>query len=198
MKEFRGRVAVVTGAASGIGLGMAKALCAEGARVVLADIEQAPLTEATAQLRDSGADVTPVCCDVANEASMDALRDRGQLRFAGAVHFGDIVSGAVPSPNGFTRDVGGGAKRAVATMIDSDPLSATYGHGTFTVGWEASADGAIQEYNVEILNAPNFTVGAISAQNRADSSTRPIVVGNRVYDRENNTIIPMGSVVSAT
>ncbi|MDG2336224.1 MAG: SDR family NAD(P)-dependent oxidoreductase [Myxococcota bacterium] len=100
MKELRGRVAVVTGAASGIGLGMAKALCAEGARVVLADIEQAPLTEATAQLRDSGADVTSVCCDVANEASMDDLRDE-TLAAYGAVHVlcnNAGVAGGLPLP----------------------------------------------------------------------------------------------------
>tara|TARA_R110000765_G_scaffold2677_4_gene8348 strand:+ start:6973 stop:10422 length:3450 start_codon:yes stop_codon:yes gene_type:complete len=130
-------------------------------------------------------------------ASMDALRNRGQLRFVGAVHFGAIVSGAVPSPNGFTRDRGGGATLLVDTQIDYDPESATYGHGTFNNGWSVADDGAIQEYNVEILNAASFAVGAIGLQNRVDSSQRLPKVGDRVYDRENNTIIPMGTKVSA-
>ena len=130
-------------------------------------------------------------------ASMDALRNRGQLRFVGAVHFGAIVSGPVPSPNGFTRDRGGGATLLIDTMIDYDPLSPTYGHGTFNNGWSTGADGAIQEYNVEILNAPTYTVGGIGVENRADNSTRPLAVGDRVYDRQNNTIIPMGSKVKS-
>ena len=100
MKELRDRVAVVTGAASGIGLGMARALADEGAKIVLADIEQGPLSEAAAQLRESGADITPVCCDVSDESSMDALRDE-TLAAYGAVHVlcnNAGVGGGLPLP----------------------------------------------------------------------------------------------------
>ena len=64
MKELKGKVAVVTGAASGIGFGLAERFCAEGMRVVMADIEQAPLNDASKRLADTGATVLPVLTDV--------------------------------------------------------------------------------------------------------------------------------------
>ena len=57
MKEFRDRVAVVTGAASGIGRGLAERFAAEGMKVVLADIEEDALRLAEAEFREKGADV---------------------------------------------------------------------------------------------------------------------------------------------
>ena len=54
MQEFEGRVAVVTGAASGIGFATAARLAQEGMRVVLADIERAPLEAAVAKLQGEG------------------------------------------------------------------------------------------------------------------------------------------------
>ncbi|MDG2050437.1 MAG: SDR family NAD(P)-dependent oxidoreductase [Myxococcota bacterium] len=85
MQDLRDRVAVVTGAASGIGRGMARALVEEGAKVVLADVEAAPLEETAAEMRASGGDVQPVCCDVSDAAAMDHLRDE-TLNAFGAVH----------------------------------------------------------------------------------------------------------------
>src|SRR5215510_11197243 len=57
MEQFEGKVAVVTGAASGIGLGMARRFAREKLRVVLADIEAPALEEARAELEKSGAEV---------------------------------------------------------------------------------------------------------------------------------------------
>ena len=51
MREFRGRVAVVTGGASGIGRAMATRFAAEGMRLVLADIEEAALAAAVDDFR---------------------------------------------------------------------------------------------------------------------------------------------------
>ena len=56
MKEFRGRVAVVTGAASGIGYAMAQRFAGEGMKVVLADIQADALEEAEGTLRASWAE----------------------------------------------------------------------------------------------------------------------------------------------
>ena len=75
MKELRGAIAVVTGAASGIGRATAGQLAERGARVVLADIEQAPLEEAAADLRARGLDAIGVQADVTKWDSMAALRD---------------------------------------------------------------------------------------------------------------------------
>ena len=80
-----GRVAVVTGAASGIGLGLARRFAAEGLRVVLADVEEPALAKAAASIAESGASVLAVATDVADRRSVEALRDAALSRF-GAVH----------------------------------------------------------------------------------------------------------------
>src|ERR1700722_11872558 len=80
-----GRVAVVTGAASGIGLGLAERFAAEGMHVVMADVEEPALTKAASALADAGASVLPVTTDVASLAAVEALRDSALAAF-GAVH----------------------------------------------------------------------------------------------------------------
>lgn len=80
-----GRVAVVTGAASGIGLGLAQRFAGEGMRVVLADVEEPALTEAAAKLTSQGATVLPVQTDVADADQVTALREEA-VRAFGAVH----------------------------------------------------------------------------------------------------------------
>jgi NAD(P)-dependent dehydrogenase (short-subunit alcohol dehydrogenase family) len=85
MHTFRGRVAVVTGAASGIGFGLAERFAAEGMRVVLADIEEPPLAAAAQRLRSTGADVVHVRCDVSRAEDVDRLAAEAVSAF-GAVH----------------------------------------------------------------------------------------------------------------
>ncbi len=85
MEHLGGRVAVVTGAAGGIGLGIAQSFVGEGMRVVLADIDEDALSGAVGQLRGAGADVVGVGVDVTDPASVDALADETVHRF-GAVH----------------------------------------------------------------------------------------------------------------
>jgi NAD(P)-dependent dehydrogenase (short-subunit alcohol dehydrogenase family) len=83
MDELSGKVAVVTGGASGIGLAMTRAFLDEGMKVVVADIEADVLAEAVAGLPD-GSEVEAVVCDVADAAQVDALRDRAVERFGTA------------------------------------------------------------------------------------------------------------------
>jgi NAD(P)-dependent dehydrogenase (short-subunit alcohol dehydrogenase family) len=85
MRELSGRVAVVTGAASGIGRGLAERFAAERMKVVLADIEEGPLAAAEGELATAGADVLAVVTDVASRASVDALAAATAERF-GPVH----------------------------------------------------------------------------------------------------------------
>ena len=73
MEELHGRVAVVTGAASGIGLAISEAFVAEGMRVVLADIDGTSLSEAVDRLSAEGAEVHGVVVDVSDSGSVDAL-----------------------------------------------------------------------------------------------------------------------------
>jgi NAD(P)-dependent dehydrogenase (short-subunit alcohol dehydrogenase family) len=100
MENLRDRVAVVTGGASGIGLGMARAFADAGAKLVLADIEPEPLEAAVNALRDAGAEAIGVRCDVADASSVDALRDE-TLSTYGAVHVlcnNAGVGGGTPAP----------------------------------------------------------------------------------------------------
>jgi NAD(P)-dependent dehydrogenase (short-subunit alcohol dehydrogenase family) len=85
MQDFRGRVAVVTGAASGIGRALADRFAAEEMKVVLADIESVPLTAAVEELRATGADAIGVPTDVSRLENIEALADRTIEAF-GAVH----------------------------------------------------------------------------------------------------------------
>jgi NAD(P)-dependent dehydrogenase (short-subunit alcohol dehydrogenase family) len=87
MQDLEGKVAVVTGGASGIGLGLARRFAGERMRVVLADVERATLDEATAELADAfGADnVMGVPTDVRDDEAVDALASAAFERF-GTVH----------------------------------------------------------------------------------------------------------------
>ena len=85
MDELAGRTAVVTGAASGIGLGLSRRLGREGMNLVLADIERAPLDEAAAELRDAGTAVLTVPCDVSDLSQIRALESASRERF-GNIH----------------------------------------------------------------------------------------------------------------
>jgi len=85
MEDLQGKVAVITGGASGIGRAVAERAGAEGMKVVLADIEEGPLKEAVDDLTRNGVEAIGVATDVADGASVRALRDRALDRF-GAVH----------------------------------------------------------------------------------------------------------------
>jgi NAD(P)-dependent dehydrogenase (short-subunit alcohol dehydrogenase family) len=85
MQDFEGKVAVVTGAASGIGLGLAERFAAEGMKVVLADVEAAALDAAVARLRQQERDVIGVLADVSRIEAIEELRDR-TLEAYGGVH----------------------------------------------------------------------------------------------------------------
>jgi NAD(P)-dependent dehydrogenase (short-subunit alcohol dehydrogenase family) len=101
METFRDRVAVITGGAGGIGMAMARAFAARGAKVVLADLDEAALACAVAELEKSGATALGVKTDVSRLDAVAALADAARARF-GAVHivcnnagvatFGEICS----------------------------------------------------------------------------------------------------------
>lgn len=85
METLEGRVAVITGGGSGIGLATARIMAGMGARLVLADIEQGPLDEAVAGLRDRGAEVHGVVCDVSEFDAVTSLADE-TFATMGAAH----------------------------------------------------------------------------------------------------------------
>jgi NAD(P)-dependent dehydrogenase (short-subunit alcohol dehydrogenase family) len=75
VRELAGKVAVVTGAASGIGRATAELMAEQGMRVVLADIERAPLEAAAGALQERGLDAIGVVTDVTKWESVARLRD---------------------------------------------------------------------------------------------------------------------------
>ncbi len=85
MKEFKDRVAVITGAASGIGRAFAARCAEEKMRVVLSDVEASALAQAERELTSQGAIVLAVPTDVSKESDLQALADR-TLRDFGGVH----------------------------------------------------------------------------------------------------------------
>jgi NAD(P)-dependent dehydrogenase (short-subunit alcohol dehydrogenase family) len=85
MHPLEGKVAVVTGGASGIGLALAEAFLAERMAVVLADVDEPRLREQEARLGERGGDVAGVVCDTSSEPSVQALADAVLERF-GAAH----------------------------------------------------------------------------------------------------------------
>jgi len=102
MKNFEGKVAVVTGGASGIGFGLAERAARSGMRVVLADIEKTALDEAAGKLRDAGAEVLAVVTDVAKWEQVAALRDQTLAKFGG-VHL--LCNNAGVSVGGLTWEI---------------------------------------------------------------------------------------------
>jgi len=99
MNNFRGRVAVVTGAASGIGLALTERFVTEGMNVVMADIEAGALATQSERLRRDGATVLPIRVDVSQPGDVERLADETYAAF-GAAHVvcnnaGVAVIGAV-------------------------------------------------------------------------------------------------------
>ncbi len=95
MKTFADRVAVVTGAASGLGRELALRFAREGMKVALADVDAAPLARTEAELEATGAATIAVRCDVSSGADVEALAARTLGAF-GAVHVVCNNAGVAP------------------------------------------------------------------------------------------------------
>jgi NAD(P)-dependent dehydrogenase (short-subunit alcohol dehydrogenase family) len=106
--ELQGKTAVITGGASGIGLAMAQRFGAEGMNVVIADVEQGALNEASDALIDAGITCAAMRCDVSDLASVEALADFAYSEFgnvhilcnnAGVVHRDRVWEASIESWN---------------------------------------------------------------------------------------------------
>ena len=85
MQDFKGKVAVVTGAGSGLGRAIAQRLGREGARLMLADIDDERLHEVGGALDAAGYEVQTLRTDVSKQSQVDGLADLAYERF-GEVH----------------------------------------------------------------------------------------------------------------
>jgi NAD(P)-dependent dehydrogenase (short-subunit alcohol dehydrogenase family) len=95
MEQLAGRVAVVTGAGSGIGRGIAATLAAAGSHVMSADIDAAAARETAAQLAGAGVEVVPVECDVTDREAVEALASNAWAHF-GHVDIAVNDAGVIP------------------------------------------------------------------------------------------------------
>jgi NAD(P)-dependent dehydrogenase (short-subunit alcohol dehydrogenase family) len=81
MKQFDGKVAVVTGGGSGIGEGLSRALAEAGASVIVADIMRDDAETVVAAIRDAGGSAAAAVCDVSDRASVEAMKAEANRRF---------------------------------------------------------------------------------------------------------------------
>ena len=137
MEQFEGKVAVVTGAASGIGRALASAFADVGMKIVLADVEAAALEVAAEELRSTGADVFAVTADVAQAADVDRIGAAAMDVF-GALHV--ACNNAGVSGGGLSWEIDLETWRWI---LDVDLWGVIHGVHTFTPLIIASGGGHI-------------------------------------------------------
>lgn len=163
MKDLTGKTAFVTGAASGIGLGIATRLAQAGVKVVLCDIEEAALETAVAGLKATNADVHGVRADISLKAELQRAADETLARY-GKVHI--LVNNA---------GVGGGGRYGAwddATWewtLDVNLRAVVWGIGIFAPLMESHGEGG------QIVSTASIA-GLISMSSSAYSVTKYGVV----------------------
>ena len=94
MQDFTGKVAIITGAASGVGLGCARAFARAGMRVALCDLRADALEAAVASVRALGAEAIGIPTDVSKKASVEHAADEVTRAF-GKIHVAMNNAGVV-------------------------------------------------------------------------------------------------------
>lgn len=182
MKNFAGKVAFVTGAASGIGLGITKAFIAKGMSVMLADIEPETLASTVETLRQGGANVEGVVCNVADVEAVRAAAQKTIEAF-GKVHVvvnnagvggGSGETGTIPIEDWqWTVDVNlMGVVYGCETFV---PLIKQHGEGGYIVN-TASMAGHIGVAGMAPYNATKFAVVGYSESMNAELAPQGIGV----------------------
>jgi NAD(P)-dependent dehydrogenase (short-subunit alcohol dehydrogenase family) len=168
MKDLVGKTAFVTGAASGIGLGVATALSQAGVRVMLCDIEDAALAKAVEGLKQTNADVDSVKADVSLKAELQAASEAAIARY-GKVHIlvnnAGVVGGA--SYGGWTDGswnwtLGVNLMGVIWGVEIFGPLIESHGEGGHVVNTASIAgltSGSASPYNVSKYGVVGLSEG---------------------------------------
>ena len=205
MEDLAGKVAFVTGGASGIGLAMAQCFAREGAKVVLADIEADALEKAEAELRESGAEVIGARCDVSDPASVAAAAERTIEAF-GKVHVLCNNAGVAPSgamdettPDDWKWCLGVNLMGAVHGVQVLVPKIKAHGEGGHVVN-TASIAGLIALPTLGIYTATKYAIVGISETLRGElapfdigvSVVCPSFVKTRLHESHRNRPAELG------
>jgi NAD(P)-dependent dehydrogenase (short-subunit alcohol dehydrogenase family) len=199
MEDLNGKVAFITGGASGIGLAMAEAFGREGMSVMLADIEAKALSAAVEELRAKQVRAEGVICDVGSRASLRAAALETIAKF-GKVHVvcnnagvgaGGILGEVPESDWNWIVDV-----NLLGVVYGTEvfaPLIASHGEGGHFVN-TASMAGMVSPPGMEPYCATKFAVvamsegwaGQLAAQNIGVSILCPGFVKTRIHESRRN------------
>jgi NAD(P)-dependent dehydrogenase (short-subunit alcohol dehydrogenase family) len=199
MKDLRDKVAFVTGGASGLGLGMAKAFGREGMKVMIADIDAPVLAKAVQELKDLQVRADGVICDVGSrgsvrEAALKTIATFGKVHVAcnnAGVAAGGPIGTIAERDWDWIMDVN--LMGVVYGMEVFAPLIESHGEGGHFVN-TASMAGMIGFPNAEPYCATKFAVVAMSEGWAAQLAPKDIGVSvlcpgfvqTRIYDSFRN------------
>ena len=188
MTAFDGKVAVVTGGGSGIGRALALVLAREGARLVVADVDEADAAETVRQVAATGAEGLAVRTDVADRREVEALADRVFNRY-GATHVlcnnaGVVVHGGLDSATweDWQWVLGVNLWGVVHGLLAFLPRMIARGEGGHVVN-TASMAGLIASQGLGVYNTTKYAVVGLSETLAKD--LRPHGIGVTV-------VCPMG------
>ncbi len=165
MTELTGKTAFVTGGASGLGLAMARSMGARGARLMLADIDEAKLEESGSHLKAEGYQVATCVCDVADAKSVQAAAD-ATIQAFGSVHI--VVNNAGVALGG---QAGETALEDWKWIVDINLMGVVHGVETFLPLIRKNGEGG------HIVNVASMAGLAASAAMAPYHATKFAVVG---------------------
>ena len=205
MEHVAGKVAFITGGASGLGLAMARSFTAAGMKVVIADIEEAALQAARQEFSDTNADVITMNVDVTDRAAMeqaaqDTLAAFGKIHVvcnnAGVAVSGNISDMSYKDWDWVMRVNLDGVVNGVVNFVNHIKSHGEGGHFVNT----ASIAGHIGMGGLSVYNTTKFAVVGMSESMRQDlepfgigtSVLCPGVVATNIFNSERNRPDQMG------
>jgi NAD(P)-dependent dehydrogenase (short-subunit alcohol dehydrogenase family) len=178
--DLRGEVAVVTGASRGLGLLLARELARQGCPLVICARDSAELDRAAGQLREAGADVTAVACDVTDEATPSrlvqaALERHGRLDIvisnAGIIQVGPVRAA---SPEHFETALDTMALAPARLALAALPVMRGQRHGRIVT--IASIGGKLSVPHLLPYSTAKFAAVGFSEGLRAELGRGPVMV----------------------